>query len=178
MKRTLLLLLILSFIITNGFAQKEKEKYNCKYVKEKKDDFTGEITKTTSRFVYFNNASITFRKATDKYFVDFSIKFAGEKNVPLKEGEELQLKLENGEILTFKSIKDVSPTTTVGNTSTTVYVYSIYNAVYSCTVEDLTKLSNSPATNLKVTLANEAFPVKLGKGEGSGLQKDAYCITQ
>jgi hypothetical protein len=178
MKKALLTLLVLGFIFTNVSAQKEKDKFNCKSVKEKKDDFTGEITKTTSQIINFGNAIVGFKKAGEKYLVTFYVKFAGEKNAPLKEGEELQLKLESGEILTFKSIKDVAPTTTVSNSSTTVYVYSIYNAEYSCTVEDLQKLSNSPATNLKVTLANEAFPLKLIKMEGIGLQKDAYCILK
>jgi hypothetical protein len=176
--KTVLILLILVFAFTNGYSQKDKDKVNCKCVKEKKDDFTGEITKSTSRLIYFNNAVLGFRKAGEKYFVDFYIKIRGEKNAPLKEGEELQLKLENGEILTFKATKDNAPTTKVNTTSTSVDVYSTFNAEYSCTKDDLTKLGNSPATNLKVTIANESFPLKLGKGEGSSLQKDAYCITQ
>lgn len=178
MKRTFLLLLILGLAYTNGYSQKDKNKINCKYVKEKTDEFTGEITKSTARLIYFNNAVIGFRKAGDKYFVDFYIKFTGEKNASLKEGEELQLKLESGDILTFKSTKEVAPTTKVNTTTTSVEVYSTYSAEYTCTYEDLIKISNSPATNLKITVANEAFPLKIGKTEGTGLQKDAYCITQ
>lgn len=178
MKRTLVLLLILGLSYTSGYSQIDKSKINCKSVKEKKDEFTGEMTKFTGRLIFFNNAALGFRKSGDKYFVDFSIKLNGEKNAPLKEGEELQLKLESGEVLTFKSTKEVAPTTQAYTGTNNVVVKSSYYGEYTCTFEDLAMVGNSPATNLKVTIANEVYVIKLGKSEGVGLQKDAYCISQ
>jgi hypothetical protein len=177
-KSTLLLLLILGIACSNVYSQKDKGKINCKSVKEKKDEFTGAITKSTARMLYFGNAALAFVKSGDTYFIEFYIKLQGAKNAPLKEGEELQLKLESGDVLTFKSKKEVAPTTAVSSSTTSAYVYSAFTSDYTCTYDDLVKISNSLVTNLKVTIANEPFALKLGKGEGANLQKDAYCIIQ
>ncbi|MEI6124104.1 MAG: hypothetical protein WCQ95_10820 [Bacteroidota bacterium] len=177
MKLFVFLLITLGFL-SNAYAQKDNKEIKCKGLTEKKDEFTGQITKSNSTTLCFGAMVIGFRTSGDKYIVDFYIKINGKKDGSLMIGEPLLLKLENGEVVTFKSSKEVAPTGNVSSSSSTTYIVTTYVTEYACTKDDLVKIGNSMPTNLKVTVSGEEYPYKVGKMEGGIILKNAYCITQ
>jgi hypothetical protein len=178
MKKTLFILLMLGFVYTNGYSQKDKEKIKCKYSIDKKDEFTGESVKAISFLLFFGNMEFGFRRTADKYVIDYTVKFTGKRNQMLNKGDELQIKLASDEILTFKSDKDVPPVDKVVATSSSATVYSTYKTEYTITPDELNKIANSAPTIMKLTVGTETNPFNIGKGEGTKIQNAAYCITQ
>ncbi len=160
---------LICLVATNSFAQKCKESVDP-ITSEKKTEFLNISGNGFGNLMYeIKNGSATLTKE----FV-----YAGMINIISPAGTELFFKLENGEILKLKTVKEVSPKMYAGYGVTTGYTYQL-----GLTKDDLNKLAASPVMLIRIPKVNEAgyidlekknYYVKKSKGP---LMKGAACIV-
>jgi len=173
----LLAFLAILAISNNGFCQKEK-KIKCKYDIDKVDEFSGEAVKETFLSYYMGAAVLGFRKTGSNYFIDFKVRWNGNKTEPVKKGDELMFKLNNGEVLKVLCSKNASPNNKIQATSYSASVCTDYAIEYSCTKEELQNLVNAPPTAIKLDLTGDAVQFTFNSREQKKISEVAYCITQ
>lgn len=164
--------LILSLILTTGYAQK------CKYDVETTDAFTGKKTiGTTAKLP--QGALIGFNLSSDKYWVGIFIEFFGEKNEKIAQGDSILLKLSNGEIITLYTNDTFSPTTYVyGQGTAAVNVKSYYKPNYTTDAATMGKIAQFPVTDLKFCMGANNLSIAVDEKFREKIMKAAGCIIK
>lgn len=176
-KIILLTFLVILAISNNGFCQKEK-KIKCKYDIDKVDEFSGEAVKEIFISYFIGPTVLGFRKTGSNFFIDFKVRWNGNKTEPVKKNAELLFKLNNGEVLTVLCSKIATPNNRIQSTSYSASVCSDYSIEYACTKDDLLKLVNAPPTALKLDLAGDPIQLTFNSKEQKKISEVVYCITQ
>ena len=158
MKKILTAAATLLFMSAGAYAQ------NCKLVKEKKDAFSDKSEKTAQ--VVTGKVSLMggikwlweFHQADGATSIKLSIAMMGEFNQPFEQGTRLLLKLENGKVLTLTTVNNANPVTQALNGgSGTINVFTTYMLSFKPAKEDLTALSQSTITDLKVDIPDRTI---------------------
>lgn len=105
------------------------------------DAFTGKKTVHFS----FRNETLVFSLVDEKPSIQIKFNYSGEYNSIEKAGSEMMVKTDGGEVMTFKTIKDAPPVTTVNGYS----ILSQYTYLFAPTKEDLEKIAGSKLTNMR-----------------------------
>ena len=173
MKSKILLLGIL-FIFTASQAYSQK----CKYDYQKKDPITGEETKgSTFRVVRKNGFwwDLKLNKTGNQYNVGIYAIIGGAINEAIVPKSEINLKLEDGSIITIYANEEyrasLRPVGTVG-------VVSDFNAVYNISEADMQKLASSPLEYVKMELGTRTYDESLKAKQGKAFQRMAQCMLE
>lgn len=133
MKAILFSLFLMLTLSLNSTVQAQK--IECK---TEKDPITGATT-----YKSYPSRSPSFKvEAKEGEIIKcfWPVNYAGQQHVAFKKGAEFILKLENGEIVTLKTINEPKPQTLVGS----YQVVSKYDFVLGMTKEQVAKLAASP----------------------------------
>ena len=173
-KKFLLLFLLTACVANTTFAQ------DCGGVDEKKDSFTGKTIKS-SRTVIGNLMMkwiVNMDQSDGATYMKWSIAMQGEYNQQLAVGTVLMLKLEDGKVLSLKTIEPTTPVTQALNGgSGTINVFSTYNLRFQLSKEELTALSKSSIEDLKIDVPGLSIKNPKIKGRQMGkIQDAAGCL--
>ena len=167
-----ILMILLSLILTNSYAQK------CKYDVETVDAFTGKKTLGTTAKLP-QGALIGFNLSSDKYWVGIFIEFFGEKNDRIAKGDSLMLKLGNGEILTLFANEDFGPTSYVyGQGTAAANVKSYYKPNYTADAATISKIAQSSITDIKFFMGANNLSFAVDEKFREKIMKAAGCISK
>jgi hypothetical protein len=189
MKAFALLLLCLTTTFFYAHGQ------DCKYTFDKKDDFTGEYTRSIVNRIDNQYFTWTSTKKGDKYFIDIAYYYNGEIHEPMTTSDSLQIKLANGTILTLLPVRDVQPVTksilsssrsysysTPGPTRTTTKTtaLSCYTPTFAVDRNVFEELSRSTMTTMRIHI-DKAYDIDFTKRKHylkgcRRLMSDAKCI--
>lgn len=133
MKTILFSLFLLCLLLSS--AALHAQKIDCK---TEKDPITGA---TTYKSIPARSAGFKLEaKEGENIQCFWPINYRGQQHVAFKKGAEFIFKLENGEIVTLKTINEPKPQTLVGS----YQVVSKYDFVLEMTKEQVAKLASSP----------------------------------
>lgn len=121
MKRILSILLTTAFVaVVSPDAKAKKEKDPCRSVKESKDAFTNEVTKTANLYINGGDGNWNFvlEKVGEKYFIGVNIHIYSLNQAPISAGEKIIIKLQNEKLIELELDKDCMPTFTLGPSTT------------------------------------------------------------
>lgn len=161
----LLFVLALCLIPTGLSAQK------CKYALDEADAMTGnKVRRTTVKLEgYF---IMSFYKNADDHRVELNVRFVGERNFVVPEGNELQIKLANDEMFTLKSAQSASPVSYVASTQ----VMSDYALSYRCSLDDMKRIASSGVAVARVKLGDETITYEVKKKDVLETASKATCL--
>ncbi len=177
----------------NTFAQ------NCKYEKNEVDKFTNKkvvITKQEKVFSTVNTTGFyTVRQDGDSYYIEFDYlvqtSFSGtsnaEKNIAIKQNDQLMFLLDNDEVVTLSSSKTVQ-TQMKPNMATQLINWELNDVSYPVTKEQLSTLQSKKTKTLRIyrtigydgqNLGQEDFmDVDIKKGNQDDIQALIQCVIQ
>ncbi|MBP6391697.1 MAG: hypothetical protein KA175_03200 [Flavobacteriales bacterium] len=163
---TLLLFVLVMCSIPTGLAAQK-----CKYALDETDAMTGNKVRRTSVRLesYF---MISFYKNADDHRVELNVRFVGERNFEVPEGNELQIKLANGEIFTVLSAQSASPVSYVASTQ----VMTDYALSYRCSVEDMKRIASVGVAVARVKLGDETITYEVKKNDVIETASKATCL--
>jgi len=150
MKKSIYLAAIVYLNIASLTAQ------NCKYKTNDVDKFTGKMTKETKSekviSSFYSNGEFSIKKVDTVHTIVFDYSLSAySKNEPsnLIKGQQLQFLLENGEMVTIKSLDEIKGTrkTTVGIPP--VYTCYLTSIAYSITKGQMEALVKSKVKSIR-----------------------------
>ncbi len=187
------ILFAVAFLSLNTFAQ------NCKYEKNEVDKFTNKkvvITKQEKVFSTVNTTGFyTVRQDGDSYYIEFDYlvqtSFSGtsnaEKNIAIKQNDQLMFLLDNDEVVTLSSSKTVQ-TQMKPNMATQLINWELNDVSYPVTKEQLSTLQSKKTKTLRIyrtigydgqNLGQEDFmDVDIKKGNQDDIQALIQCVIQ
>ena len=160
----LLIAFALCLVPSHLLAQK------CKYALDEKDAMTGAIVRRTTVKLkgYF---VLGFYRNADDHRVELEVRFTGERNFTVPEGNELQLKLGNGDMLTVLSAQTASPTSYVLGTQ----IMTNYALSYHCSVADMQRIASSGFSVVRVKLGDDTLTYEVKEKEVAETAAKAAC---
>lgn len=168
MKKALTLVL---FVIASVCLPSELLAQKCKYALDKADAMTGAKMRRTSlkleRYLF-----ISFYVNGDDYRVELNLSYVGERNFVVPEGNELMIKLTNGEIFNLASVGSASPTSYVAGTQ----VATDYAISYRCSTADMKRIADAGIAVFRVTLGDETTTYEVKKNDIPETAQKAGCI--
>lgn len=186
-------LTIIAAISINSYAQ------NCKYEKNEIDKFTKKkivITKSEKVFGTVNTSGFyTVKQDGDNYYIEFDYlvqtSFSGtsnaEKNIAIKQNDQLMFLLENDEVVTLTSSKTVQ-TQMKPNMATQLVNWELNDVSYPITNEQLSTLLSAKTQTLRIyrTIGfdgqnpgqQDFMDVDIKKGNQDDIQKLIQCILK
>lgn len=187
------ILLSLTLASTLSFGQ------NCKYEKNEIDKFTKKkvvVTKSEKVFATLNTSGFyTVKQDGDNYYIEFDYlvqtSFSGtsnaEKNIAIKQHDELLFLLENDDVVTLKSSKTVQ-TQMKPNMATQLVNWELNDVSYPVTKEQLSTLQSAKTKTLRIyrtigfdgqNIGQQDFmDVDIKKGNQDDIQKLIQCVLQ
>ena len=187
------ILLSLTLASTLSFGQ------NCKYEKNEIDKFTKKkvvVTKSEKVFATLNTSGFyTVKQDGDNYYIEFDYlvqtSFSGtsnaEKNIAIKQNDELLFLLENDDVVTLKSSKTVQ-TQMKPNMATQLVNWELNDVSYPITKEQLSTLQSAKTKTLRIyrtigfdgqNIGQQDFmDVDIKKGNQDDIQKLIQCVLQ
>lgn len=172
---------------------------NCKYEKNEIDKFTKKkvvITKSEKVFATLNTSGFyTVKQDGDNYYIEFDYlvqtSFSGtsnaEKNIAIKQNDQLMFLLENDEVVTLTSSKTVQ-TQMKPNMATQLVNWELNDVSYPITKEQLSTLLSSKTKTLRIyrtigfdgqNIGQQDFmDVDIKKGNQDDMQKLIQCIVK
>jgi len=146
----------------------------CKYNYDKKDPLTGEDTKGI-RFSLKIFWSIGFNKNGNTYSLFMEHCNRGVLVEPLYKGDQLIIKLLNGEIITLSAPEDIAPSIrylwAAGD-------HTFYTGEYGLDVVTLQKIIDNPPTYIRINIGKKFFDQEILEKERKQIVKAAKCILQ
>jgi hypothetical protein len=149
----------------------------CIYQVNKADEFTGKVTKTTSATLS-KSWKIFFSKADTVCGISLYILMAGEINTAINQGDSLFIKLKNNEFIKLAAAGSVPPRTYVAGSGAYASVVSDFAPMYTCTKEDLDKISLNPVTVVRVFIGQQFMEVTIKEKDGVKISKAAGCVLE
>jgi hypothetical protein len=187
------ILLSLTLASTLSFGQ------NCKYEKNEIDKFTKKkvvVTKSEKVFATLNTSGFyTVKQDGDNYYIEFDYlvqtSFSGtsnaEKNIAIKQNDQLLFLLENDDVVTLTSSKTVQ-TQMKPNMATQLINWELNDVSYPVTKEQLNTLQSAKTKTLRMyrtigfdgqNLGQQDFmDVDIKKGNQDDIQKLIQCVIQ
>ncbi|GHN02096.1 hypothetical protein WSM22_35850 [Cytophagales bacterium WSM2-2] len=169
MKFLLTLVLVLS--TCKGYSQK------CKYDFEKKDPFSGKQQKgITITLAGFGPAALkmAFQSEDKKSLIGLVVALPGKNENYVERGDTLSIALENGSILSLRSIDRYLPNAQVVGAN----IMSYFTPMYAVSEEELNKLSTVPMKAVKLKLGAQPLVAEVPAKNGEKAMKAASCIQQ
>ncbi len=165
--RIIFIALVLLWGTNNLYAQK------CKYKHRVIDPMTEELALRTQVKVR-NFFVVSFYKKGDDHRVELNVRFVGERNFVVAEGELLSLKLPSKKILKFKCAKNANPVSYVVENQ----VYTSYAMSYFCTKEQLSEIAEAGFIVAQAKLGSDeiTYEVKEQHIKKTGIK--ARCILE
>ena len=130
----------------------------CKYALDEKDAMTGALVRRTEVKLesYY---TLSFYRNAEDHRVELNVSFMGERNFAVPEGNELQIKLGNGEMLTLLSAQAASPVSYVAGQQ----VMTDYAISYHCAAADMQRIAASGVAVTRVKLGDETITYEVKK---------------
>ena len=130
----------------------------CKYALDEKDAMTGAMVRRTEVKLegYY---TLSFYRNDQDHRVELYVRFVGERNFVVAEGNELQIKLGNGEMLTLLSAQAASPVSYVAGEQ----IMTNYAISYHCTLADMQRIAASGVAVTRVKLGDETITYEVKK---------------
>ena len=157
----------LIFLSLNSIAQ-------CKFDKEEKDPFSGEMNRSfvtgIGKFGWNWKMEIG-QKGKNKYF-GLTIKWNGKFEDVMEKGRKIMLKLENNKILELALNNDYPGTYVTGEG----YITSIYYPQCDLSEEQLSELSKSPIALLKASIGGKDQLPDISTKSGKQVMAIAKCL--
>lgn len=172
---------------------------NCKYEKNEIDKFTKKkviVTKSEKIFATLNTSGFyTVKQDGDSYNIEFDYlvqtSFSGtsnaDKNITIKQGDQLMFLLDNDEVVTLSSSKTVQ-TEMKPNMATQLINWELNDVSYQVTKEQLSTLQSAKTTTLRIyrtigfdgqNLGQQDFmDVDIKKGNQDAIQNLILCVLQ
>jgi hypothetical protein len=172
---------------------------NCKYVKNEIDKFTKKkviITKSEKIVATLNTSGFyTVKQDGDNYYIEFDYlvqtSFSGtsnaEKNITIKQNDQLMFLLENDEVVTLTSSKTVQ-TEMKPNMATKMINWELNDVAYPVTKEQLSALQSAKTKTLRIYRTNgfdgqnagqqDFMDVEIKKGNQDAIQNLIQCVLQ
>jgi hypothetical protein len=185
------LLTISAVISMNSYAQ------NCKYEKNEIDKFTKKkvvITKSEKVFYTLNTSGFyTVKQDGENYYIEFDYlvqtSFSGtsnaEKNISIKQNDQLMFLLENDEVVTLVSSNTVQ-TQMKPNMASQLVNWELNDVSYPITLEQLKTLQSAKTKTLRIyrTIGYDAqnigqqdyMDVEIKKASQDDIQKLSNCV--
>lgn len=170
---------------------------NCKYEKNEIDKFTKKmvvITKSEKVFYTLNTSGFfTVKQDGENYYIEFDYlvqtSFSGtsnsEKNISIKQNDQLMFLLENDEIVTLVSSNTVQ-TQMKPNMASQLVNWELNDVVYPITLEQLKTLQSAKTKTLRIyrTIGYDAqnigqqdyMDVDIKKASQDDIQKLIQCV--
>ena len=168
----IILLAIITLSYSNIYAQK------CKYAYDKKDPFTGEISKGVSSPIAGGWWLLGMTKLGDNYNIEISLRVQGDMNTDIMKGDPIMFKLENDKVLTVYANEQYSPNSNVTVVVDKPSIYSVYQARYTISKDDLKLLADSAVTYIKMNISDGVYQREIKKKHAKKILRNAYCISQ
>jgi hypothetical protein len=187
------ILLLLTLASTLSFGQ------NCKFEKNEIDKFTKKkvvVTKSEKVFATLNTSGFyTVKQDGDNYYIEFDYlvqtSFSGtsnaEKNIAIKQNDQLMFLLENDEVVTLTSAKTVQ-TQMKPNMATQLVNWELNDVSYPVTKEQLSTLQSAKTKTLRIyrtigfdgqNIGQQDFmDVDIKKGNQDDIQRLIQCVLQ
>lgn len=170
--KTLITLFISSLFLFSGI---EVNAQKCKYSSEKKDPISGEVvlkSKHNLRAYY----KMTHMRTGDEYTLSLFLKMNNERNTICAVGNELSLKLKNGDVIIIKSKAPSSPQTYLS--SRTTQVLTNYTIEYTISKEQYLQIAKGGGiTFARNNVDGDEITLKFSKKDTEKSAEYARCIT-
>lgn len=169
-----LLLITLMFVVcTSSVVQAKK----CSYDIDKKDEFSGKTTRSTSATLA-KSWKMIFSKSDEVYSISVYLLLPGEINTGVNKGDSLLIKLTDGEIIRLVSENDVAPRSYVAGTGAYAAIVTDFTPLYLSTKEDFEKISKAGISVVRVFIGTQFMEVSVKKKDGKKISRAAQCILE
>jgi hypothetical protein len=170
--KKLLLLFIVSTTSLQLFCQ-------CEFIKNEKDEFTGDVIKITSE--YKVNKKFTSRfffgtsfvKINDRYSLHLSYT-SGERPSMINAEQKLLIKLKDNTIIELKSFDSVITEADVSKYGTTYRIYPIY----PITIEDFDKIVKIGISKIRMYTSKEYLEGDVFDKDNAEIINQINCILK
>jgi hypothetical protein len=147
----------------------------CKYDYDKKDPFTGEMSKGNTFKIDNNNWIMGFNKIGDIYYARLELYCTGNVREFIQKGDPINFKLSNGEVVTIFAQDEVIP---VAEAIPGAGVRSIYTGKYSIDSVSLQKIAENPPTFVRMNIESKVYEKEISAKDGKKIVAAAVCILQ
>lgn len=150
----------------------------CKFDEDKKDPFSG----SNHRLVAYKIGPVSWNwkffleQNDNKFFISMRMLRGGKMDEIYPVGRKIMLKLQNGKILELTADQDFPPAYAVSSDGV---IWTNYMPKFEVDKDFLTALSESPITDVKVTLGpqNILLP-KVTEKQTERIQESATCLLK
>ena len=115
---------------------------------------------------------MSFYRSADDHRVELNVRFVGERNFEVPQGNELQIKIGNGEIFTLLSAQSASPVSYVAGQQ----VMTDYGISYLCSLEDMKRIAANGVSVARVKLGDETITYEVKPKEVLETASKATCL--
>jgi hypothetical protein len=112
--------------------------------------------------------------------IAFTLQFSvpGDLTVSIEKGEEMLVKLQNGSILSFTTIKNANPIAEVKAAFASANINATYILTFTLTKEQLEILSQSPITDLKINYSSNTWTYQVVEDKGKRIMEGVSCFKK
>jgi len=152
----------------------------CKFDKDEKDKFTN-VHIRSSKFQVggmFYRWFILLEQKGDKYYMTYQIAVNGKVDDPIKKGNKIMMKLEDNSIVELEVDQDYNPQQNVENTGTAnPFISSMWLPKGELSKEQMTKLSNSPISAIRINIAGKDLDSpEIAAKQSKKLKETSACM--
>ena len=167
-KLTVLLIASLSIFGLSTIAEAQK----CRYDFDEQDPMSDvRIRRMEIKLKSYFIVSY-YRKGDDMYRIELNVAFTGERNFIVPEGNIIELKLGNGEILSFPAAQKATPLSYVNVNQ----VATNYAITHHCNKEQMEMIAQHGFTVVRTKLGDETITMEVKKRKVDDTAEDAACM--
>jgi hypothetical protein len=164
---------ILAFVLFT-FIIMDAQGQDCKYTKEKIDQFSGQRVRYLDLSIRMNSV-LQLKKDGNTYKLAMFITFTGEFNDSARTRDTMLLKLENGKVLKVTPLNSTSNVTTskAGNQT---YIHTHFIVNYKVDESFYKDLSSSPLVAVRFVMGAIEYTIDVKGKKGKKAQEVAACL--
>lgn len=169
-------MLLAVFVLTAPLLSKAQK---CKFDVEKKDPFgNGSIRSVAHKIGPPSwNWNFSLEQNNDKYYIGMRIVQSGKVNDVIAKGEKIMVKLADGNIIELVMQEDVIPAYAVNSVDASIWTNHLPKVEVEREV--IEKLSKSPITDIKVTIAKrDNLLPKISSKQTDRIVESAACLLK
>lgn len=142
---------------------------------DEKDAFTNEQVRSGTGSIGGKlwHCTLTLKQVGTTYRWELQIKYAQHFREPMKKGEVVYCKLENGKVIKLVVDKDYDPM----HETTGAWVVTTFLPKGDVPPQDMTEFSQSPLAKIRVVVAGKNLEPGVSGKQGSRIQEVAKCLT-
>ncbi len=162
-------LVVCTAVSVSAHAQK------CDLDVDKTDEYTKEHVKEGTNKVgpAMWHWKLTLKQSGSKYGWEMQIKWGKHFVDPIKKGDVLFCKLENGKVIQLVADNDYAPSHVASDDG---FIVTTYLPKGDLSADDMKALSESPVNGIRVMLAGQKFEPDISSKQGAAIQTTAKCI--